>query len=249
MAPRRFQPTVSGLTSACHGAVAVCNGRRRRAVLGIALAVAAAAMVGTPATRAQTAAVGGPIRLLVLGDSLTAGYGLAAGQGFVPRLEAALRARGREVRVLDAGVSGDTTAGGLARLDWALAERPQAVLVELGGNDGLRGLPPRESRANLAAILDKLAAREIPALLAGMVAPPNLGTEYGREFLLTFADLARERPAVVFYPFFLDGVAAEPSLNQPDGIHPNARGVEEVVRRILPAVETLLARIPSAPAG
>ena len=144
---------------------------------------------------------------------------------------------------------GDTTAGGLARLDWALAERPQAVLVELGGNDGLRGLPPRQSRANLAAILDKLAAREIPALLAGMVAPPNLGAEYGREFLLTFADLARERPGVVFYPFFLDGVAAEPALNQPDGIHPNARGVEEVVRRILPAVETLLARIPSAPAG
>jgi acyl-CoA thioesterase I len=209
----------------------------------MALAIAAVA----PAS-AQSAAAE-PIRLLVLGDSLAAGYGLPAGQGFVPRLEAALRARGRKVRVLDAGVSGDTTAGGLARLDWALAERPQAVLVELGGNDGLRGLPPQQSRANLAGILDRLAAREIPALLAGMVAPPNLGTEYGREFLATFADLARERPEVVFYPFFLDGVAAEPSLNQPDGIHPNARGVEEVVRRILPAVETLLARIPSAPAG
>ena len=243
---------MSGLASECHGAVAVCNGRRRRAVLGVALAAAAAASaiaVAPALARAQTAAAAGPTRLLVLGDSLAAGYGLPAGQGFVPRLEAALRARGREVRVLDAGVSGDTTAGGLARLDWALAERPQAVLVELGGNDGLRGLPPRQSRANLSAILDRLAAREIPALLAGMVAPPNLGTEYGREFLLTFADLARERPGVVFYPFFLDGVAAEPSLNQPDGIHPNARGVEEVVRRILPAVETLLARIPSAPAG
>jgi acyl-CoA thioesterase I len=224
--------------------VALCNGRhRRRAVIGMALAIAAVA----PAS-AQSAAAE-PIRLLVLGDSLAAGYGLPAGQGFVPRLEAALRARGRKVRVLDAGVSGDTTAGGLARLDWSLAERPQAVLVELGGNDGLRGLPPQQSRANLAGILDKLAAREIPALLAGMVAPPNLGTEYGREFLATFADLARERPEVVFYPFFLDGVAAEPSLNQPDGIHPNARGVEEVVRRILPAVETLLARIPSAPNG
>ena len=187
------------------------------------------------------------VHILAFGDSLTAGYGLPAGQGFVPRLEAALRQRGRNVRVLDAGVSGDTTAGGLARLDWALAVKPHAALVELGGNDGLRGLPPRDSRANLSSILDRLAARKIPALLAGMVAPPNLGTEYGREFLSTFADLARERPDVVFYPFFLDGVAAEPSLNQPDGIHPNARGVEEVVRRILPAVEALLARVPAPP--
>lgn len=187
-----------------------------------------------------------PIRLLALGDSLTAGYGLPPGHGFVPKLEAALRARGRNVRVVDAGVSGDTTAGGLARLDWALAERPDAAMVGLGGNDGLRGLPPREVRSNLTAILDKLAARGIPTLLAGMVAPPNLGTEYGRQFLATFADLARERPEVVFYPFFLEGVAAEPALNQPDGIHPNARGVEEVVRRILPAVETLLSRVPAA---
>ena len=189
-----------------------------------------------------------PLRLVALGDSLTAGYGLPPGQGFVPRLEAALRQRGHDVRVLDAGVSGDTTAGGLARLDWALAERPHAAIVELGGNDGLRGLPPRDSHANLAGILDKLAARKIPALLAGMVAPPNLGTEYGREFLATFADLARERPEVVFYPFFLEGVAADPALNQPDGIHPNARGVEEVVRRILPAVEALLARVSAAAA-
>jgi acyl-CoA thioesterase-1 len=236
---------VSGVASACHVAVALGNGRRRAFLFG-ALATAALAALPPP-SRAQGA--GGPIRLLALGDSLTAGYGLPAGQGFVPRLEAALRQRGRNVRVLDAGVSGDTTAGGLARLDWALAERPHAAIVELGGNDGLRGLPPRDSRANLAAILDKLATRNIPTLLAGMVAPPNLGTEYGREFLSTFADLARERPGVVFYPFFLDGVAAEPSLNQPDGIHPNARGVEEVVRRILPAVETLLARVSAPPAG
>jgi acyl-CoA thioesterase I len=232
---------VSGSASECHVAVAPDNGRR-----AILLSALAAALVTPAAARAQAA---GPIRLLALGDSLTAGYGLPAGQGFVPRLEAALRARGHNVRVLDAGVSGDTTAGGLARLDWALAERPHAALVELGGNDGLRGLPPRDSRANLSAILDKLAARDIPTLLAGMVAPPNLGTEYGREFLSTFADLARERPGVVFYPFFLDGVAADPALNQPDGIHPNARGVEEVVRRILPAVEALLARVPAPPAG
>jgi len=209
-------------------------------------AVLAAAAAVRPA-RAQPS--GGPIRLLALGDSLTAGYGLPAGQGFVPRLEAALRARGRAVRVLDAGVSGDTTAGGLARVDWAMAEQPQAALVELGANDGLRGLPPRDSRANLAGILDRLKARNVPTLLAGMVAPPNLGTDYGREFLATFSDLARERPELVFYPFFLEGVAADPALNQADGMHPNQRGVEEVVRRILPAVETLLARVPPAPAG
>jgi acyl-CoA thioesterase-1 len=190
------------------------------------------------------AAAQSPIRLLVLGDSLTAGFGLPPGQGFVPRLQAALRARGRSVRLLDAGVSGDTTAGGLARLDWALADAPQAAIVELGGNDGLRGLPPAASRANLAGILDRLAARNIPVLLAGMLAPPNLGADYGREFAAIFADLARARPAVVFYPFFLEGVAGEPTLNQPDRIHPNAAGVEEVVRRILPAVETLLDRVP-----
>lgn len=220
--------------------MAVGNGRR--AILGAALAAVLAP--GAPA-RAQAAATAAPIRLLALGDSLTAGYGLPPGQGFVPKLEAALRERGRNVRVVDAGVSGDTTAGGLARLDWALAERPDAAMVGLGGNDGLRGLSPREVRSNLAAILDKLSARNIPTLLAGMVAPPNLGTEYGRQFLAAFADLARERPDVVFYPFFLEGVAAEPSLNQPDGIHPNARGVEEVVRRILPAVEALLSRVPA----
>jgi acyl-CoA thioesterase-1 len=221
------------------------NGRRAIVLAGLGAVLAAAAAV-RPA-RAQPS--GGPIRLLALGDSLTAGYGLPAGQGFVPRLEAALRARGRAVRVLDAGVSGDTTAGGLARVDWAMAEQPQAALVELGANDGLRGLPPRDSRANLAGILDRLKARNVPTLLAGMVAPPNLGTDYGREFLATFSDLARERPELVFYPFFLEGVAADPALNQADGMHPNQRGVEEVVRRILPAVETLLARVPPAPAG
>jgi acyl-CoA thioesterase-1 len=186
-----------------------------------------------------------PIRLLVLGDSLTAGYGLPGGQGFVPRLQAALTARGRAVRVIDAGVSGDTTAGGLARLDWALADRPQAALVELGGNDGLRGLPPHGSKANLAGILDKLAAHNIPVLLAGMLAPPNLGADYGREFAGMFHDLAREKPGVSLYAFFLEGVASDPALNQPDGIHPNARGVDIIVDRILPAVEALIERVPS----
>ena len=197
--------------------------------------------------RAATAraAAAGPVRLLALGDSLTAGYGLDPGQGFVPRLQAALEARGRQVRVLDGGVSGDTTAGGLARLDWSLADDPQAAIVELGGNDGLRGLPPAETRRNLAAILDRLAARRIPVLLSGMIAPPNLGADYGREFAGVFPELARSRPGVILDPFFLEGIAGDPALNQPDGIHPNPRGVALLVSRILPAVETLLDRVTS----
>ena len=183
------------------------------------------------------------IRLMMLGDSITAGYGLARGQALPARLEAALRARGRAVRVIDAGVSGDTTAGGRARLDWALAENPHAVIVALGGNDGLRAIEPRASRANLAAILDALAAKNLPTMLTGMLAPPNLGAEYGREFASSFSDLARERPGVVFYPFLLEGVAGDLSLNQPDGIHPNVAGVEELVRRMLPYVESLLGKI------
>jgi acyl-CoA thioesterase-1 len=183
------------------------------------------------------------IRLMMLGDSITAGYGLARGQALPARLEAALRAKGRAVRVIDAGVSGDTTAGGRARLDWALAENPHAVIVALGGNDGLRALEPRASRANLAAILDALAAKRLPTMLTGMLAPPNLGADYGREFASSFSDLARERPGVVFYPFLLEGVAGDLSLNQPDGIHPNVAGVEELVRRMLPYVDSLLGKV------
>ena len=183
------------------------------------------------------------IRLMMLGDSITAGYGLARGEALPARLEAALRGKGRAVRVIDAGVSGDTTAGGRARLDWALAENPHAVIVALGGNDGLRALEPRASRANLAAILDALAAKNLPTMLTGMLAPPNLGAEYGREFAASFSDLARERPGVVFYPFLLEGVAGDLSLNQPDGIHPNVAGVEELVRRMLPYVDSLLGKV------
>lgn len=184
-----------------------------------------------------------PVRVLMLGDSITAGYGLPPGQGLVPRLQAALVAAGRPVRLIDAGVSGDTTAGGLARLDWSLAENPQAAVVALGGNDGLRALPPAQSRANLAGILDRLAARRIPTLLAGMLAPPNLGADYGRDFAAIFSSLAAERPGVVFYPFLLEGVAGERALNQPDGIHPNQAGVAELVRRLLPVTQTLLDRV------
>jgi len=180
----------------------------------------------------------------MLGDSITAGYGLTRREALPARLEEALRAAGWPVRVLDAGVSGDTTAGGRARLDWALADRPDAVIVALGGNDGLRGIDPRETEANLAAILDALKARGLPVMLAGMLAPPNLGAEYGRDFAAVFARLAAARPEIVFYPFLLEGVAGNPELNQADRIHPNAAGVAELVRRMLPVVESLLARIP-----
>lgn len=187
------------------------------------------------------AAAAAPLRLLVLGDSLAAGYGLPAGEGFQARLLAGLRARGLHVQLVDGAVSGDTTAGGRARLDWVLAEPVDAALVELGGNDGLRGIDPRSTEANLAAILDALAARRIPVLLSGMLAPPNLGREYGEEFAAAFRRLGA-RPGVMFDPFFLEGVAGDPALNQPDRIHPNAKGIAIVAERMVPLVAELLAR-------
>jgi len=180
-----------------------------------------------------------PQKLLILGDSLTAGYGLSKTDSFPHQLEVALKKSGRDVEVINAGVSGDTTAGGLSRLDWILKDAPDAVIVELGANDGLRGLDPKNSEANLKAILDLLAAAETPVLLAGMLAPPNLGSRYGEAFNSMYKRLG-SREGVVFYPFFLDGVAAVPELNQADGIHPNAQGVAVVVERILPSVKKLL---------
>lgn len=208
----------------------------RRALGAKALA---AALLARPAA-ART------LRIPMLGDSITAGFGLARGEGPPAQLERILRAQGRDVRILDAGVSGDTTAGGRARLAWTLADNPDGMIVALGGNDGLRGIEPRVTRANLADILDRLAARRIPALLAGMLAPPNLGADYGREFAAVFTSLAEERPEVVFYPFLLDGVAADPALNLPDRIHPNARGAAEIARRMAPFVLRLIARIEAA---
>ena len=180
-----------------------------------------------------------PVRLLALGDSLTAGLGLTREAAFPARLEQALKSAGVDADVIDAGVSGDTTAGGLARLDWALAEAPFAVIVALGGNDGLRGLNPEMTFANLDAILAKLKAKGIGVLLAGMKAPPNLGREYGREFAAVFPRLA-EKHAVPLYPFFLEGVAARPKLNQDDLIHPNALGVDVIVAGFIPYVKVLL---------
>jgi len=181
-----------------------------------------------------------PLRLLVLGDSLSAGYGLAHADGFEARLQAALAARGHDVRIIDAAVSGDTSAGGRARLDWALADGADAAIVELGANDGLRGLDPKEMEANLRAILDALAAKRIPVLLSGMYAPPNLGPDYGHAFRAVFDRLSK-RPGVLYDPFFLDGVATVGGLNQADGMHPNPAGVQRVVAHILPLVERLLA--------
>jgi acyl-CoA thioesterase-1 len=177
--------------------------------------------------------------LAVLGDSLTAGYGLPAAAAFPARLEDALRSRGRNVRVVNGGVSGDTSAGGRARLDWLLADRPDLVLVELGANDALRGIDPAETFDNLDAIVGTLRRRGIGVLLAGMLAPPNMGREFGEAFRAVFQRVAT-RHDVPLYPFFLDGVAAEPSLNQPDGIHPTAEGVDVIVARILPSVEAAL---------
>lgn len=191
------------------------------------------------------AARAAPLRLLVLGDSLTAGYGLAAADGFQARLSAALKARGLDVLLLDGAVSGDTTAGGRARLDWALGDPASgggadAAIVELGANDGLRGLDPKAMEANLAAILDALAARRIPVLLTGMLAPPNFGAEYEAAYRAAFARLSA-RPGLIFDPFFLEGVAGNPALNQADRIHPNPEGVRRIVARMLPLVEQLVA--------
>jgi acyl-CoA thioesterase-1 len=204
----------------------------RRRLANAALALLLALCVAQPArARAQ--------RLLVLGDSLAAGYGLDHADGFQARLADALRAQGRNVEIVDGAVSGDTTAGGRARLDWSIGDGVDAALIELGGNDGLRGLDPKATRANLAAILDSLAARHVPTLLSGMYAPPNLGADYESEFRAVFDTLGR-RPGVLYDPFFLEGVAADPQLNQPDHIHPNPEGVARVVARLLPLVDRLL---------
>jgi acyl-CoA thioesterase-1 len=182
-----------------------------------------------------------PVRILAFGDSLTAGYGLPEPQGFTAQLERALRDAGFGVEVINGGVSGDTSAGGRARIDWALADKPDLVVVGLGANDALRGLDPAVTRANLDAILGTLKQRGIPALLVGMYAPPNLGRDYGERFKAIYPDLARKYD-VPLYPFFLEGVALDPKLNQGDGMHPNAQGVAVMVRGILPYVTPLLAR-------
>jgi acyl-CoA thioesterase-1 len=192
---------------------------------------------------APVLAASAPVRILVLGDSLSAGYGLPAAESFPSRLEAALRARGHEVAVVNAGVSGDTTAGGRSRIAWSLGGTPppDAAIVALGSNDALRGLEPAETRANLDAILSKFKAAGLPVLLAGMKAPRNFGPDYVREFEAVFPALAKRHDAL-FYPFILEGVALDPAMNQADGIHPNPKGVARMVEGILPLAEQLIAR-------
>jgi acyl-CoA thioesterase-1 len=182
------------------------------------------------------------IRLVVLGDSLTAGLGLPPGKAFPDRLQAALRARGWDVDVLNAGVSGDTAADGLARYDWAVPANADALIVELGANDMLRGLEPEATKKALSAILDKAHAARLPTLIAGMRAAPNLGAEYDRAFDAIYPALAKDHD-VALYPFFLDGVAGDPKLNQADGMHPTAEGVGVIVERIAPSVEEILKQV------
>ena len=187
------------------------------------------------------------VTVVAFGDSLTAGYGIAdASQHFHARLEQSLKAAGVDAKVINAGVSGDTTAAGLARLDWSIPDGVDLVILELGANDALRGIQPAVTQANLDAMLAKLAARKIPVLLAGMLAPPNLGSQYGSLFNTIFPRLS-EKFAVPLYPFFLDGVAAQPPLLQNDGMHPKPEGVEVIVRNITPYVLWALKAGPKPP--
>jgi acyl-CoA thioesterase-1 len=201
---------------------------------GVPLLVLLVAVAAAPAAER-------PVKIVALGDSLTAGLGLAASEAFPAKLEKALRARGLAVEIANAGVSGDTASGGLARLDWAVPADTDAVIVELGANDMLRGTDPQIARRALEEIVRRLTDRRIAVLLAGMRAAPNLGPEYARQFEAIYPELAAKYD-VVFYPFFLDGIAAESRLNQRDGLHPTRAGVDAIVGRILPKVEELVAR-------
>jgi len=188
-------------------------------------------------------------RIAVFGDSLVAGYGVAPQEAFPARLDAALDAVGyADCEVRNAGVSGDTTAGGKARIDWVLADRPTHLLLELGANDALRALPVARMRDNLAFIIERAQARGVAVLLAGMLAPPNLGEAYGRAFAAVYTELAA-RFDIPLYPFFLDGVATDPRYLQADGLHPNAAGIEVVVARILPTVTAWLRATGIEPAN
>lgn len=203
--------------------------------------VAAAALLAASGLHANEVRLRAPV-IVAFGDSLTAGYGLAQNQAFPAQLQQALRARGREVKVVNAGVSGDTAAAGLARLDWSLPDDASAVIIELGGNDALQGLDPAATKAVLETIITQVQARGLPILLTGMQAPRNMGKDYVEAFGAIYGDLAA-RYDVLLYPFFLDGVALDNGLTLDDGLHPNAQGVGRIVQGILPKVEELLARV------
>ncbi|MER9329275.1 arylesterase [Mesorhizobium sp. M0488] len=184
-----------------------------------------------------------PFKIVGFGDSLMAGFGLGPDEGFTDKLQAALRAKGHDVTVANAGVSGDTTSGGLSRLDWSVPDGTQLVILELGANDMLRGIAPGITKKNLDDMLAKLRERKIAVLLAGMRAAPNLGADYQNAFDAIYPDLA-SKYGVALYPFFLDGVAGQAGLQLEDGLHPSARGVDQMVERILPAVEKAIAAVP-----
>ena len=190
----------------------------------------------------MAAPAGGEIVIVALGDSLTAGYQLPQRAAFPVQLENALRSRGADVKVINAGVSGDTAADGLARLEWALPDNADAVIIELGANDALRGIPVAETTKMLDGILVKLRERKLPVLIAGMEAPRNWGPEYAAAYRAMYAELSRKYEAPL-YPFFLDGIAMDASLNLPDGLHPTEQGVARIVERILPSVEELIRRV------
>lgn len=196
---------------------------------------AASVLAVTLVTLLSAAVQAETTRLLAFGDSLTAGYDLPGPAAFPAQLEKALRAKGLDVQVINAGVSGDTTAGALGRVDWALADKPSHAIVALGANDMLRGLSPEQARDNLDAIIAKLKQGGVKVMLAGMLAAPNLGADYGRRFNAIYPDLAKKHD-VPLYPFFLDGVAAEPKLNLGDGMHPNAAGIGVIVERMTPQI-------------
>jgi acyl-CoA thioesterase-1 len=219
------------------------TGGWRAAVMGLCLVVAGLidALAVLPCARAAER----PVNIVAFGDSLTAGYGLAANEAFPAQLQRALEAKGVAANVVNAGVSGDTTAGGLSRLDWSVPSGTDAVILELGANDALRGVDPTVTRKALDTMLHRFKERKIPVLLCGMIAPPNLGAEYGRAFNAIYPDLAAETGAIL-YPFFLTGVAADPKLNQRDGLHPTAAGVAAIVARIMPQVEDLVVRARGA---
>lgn len=184
------------------------------------------------------------VQIVGFGDSLTAGFGLAPGEGFTDRLQVALRAKGYDVAVANAGVSGDTSSGGLARLDWSVPDGTSLVILELGANDMLRGIDPQMVEANLEKMLARLKERKIPVLLAGMVAAPNLGHAYGEAFGTLYPRLAKKYD-VPFYPFFLDGVAGNSALQLEDKMHPNAKGIDVIVERILPDIEKVIKGLPA----
>jgi acyl-CoA thioesterase-1 len=204
------------------------------------------ALVQAPAqdpAQAPAAAATKPIKMVVLGDSLSAGLGLSASAAFPERLQKALKAKGIEVDMINAGVSGDTSSGGRDRLDWSVPEGTEAVILELGANDALRGIDPKLTFSALSDILTRLKARGVAVLLCGMVAPPNYGSDYSARFNAIYPELAKSF-AVPLYPFFLDGVAADAKLNQADGMHPTPEGVDIIVKNILPSVEALVGAIP-----